>query len=266
MRACEHKGWARCRYGFLMSIRLFSRSRRTFNRWLSLVTQQQSKIKRLLTRSRNLMKRGDLWTAAGGGGCAPKLRPVLIVQDDRFDTADSVTKSRPASPRSLVAGQGALRPDGSAMSGTTDTVLTDAITKHQPHYLPGTSNGSAHTPGLGASSTTSGAARVNSGLAGIANHPPGASLPGERQERESDDLQSSEEVKVVPLTTVSREAPLLRLAVEVNDSSGLQEESYLMIDKVTTVHRSKLGQRVGKVGDEGMSAVNKALMVFLGMV
>lgn len=37
------------------------------------------------------MKRGDLWTASGGSGYAGKPRPVLIVQDDRFDTADSVT-------------------------------------------------------------------------------------------------------------------------------------------------------------------------------
>ncbi len=88
------------------------------------------------------------------------------------------------------------------MSGTTDTVLTDAITKRQLHDPPGTSNGSAHTPGLGVSATTSGAARVNSGLAGIANHPPGASLPGERQARESDDLQSSEEVNR-PMHTLS---------------------------------------------------------------
>ncbi len=107
-----------------------------------------------------------------------------------------MTEKRPASPRSLVAGQGALSPSGAAMSGTTDTVVTDAITKHQLHDPPGTSNGSAHTPGLGASATTSGAARVNSVLAGIANHPPVASLPGERQARESRDLQSWEDVNV----------------------------------------------------------------------
>ncbi len=107
-----------------------------------------------------------------------------------------MTEKRPASPRSLVAGQGALSPGGAAMSGTTDTVVTDAITKHQLHDPPGTSNGSAHTPGLGASATTSGAARVNSGLAGIANHPPVASLPGVRQARESRDFSRAEEVNV----------------------------------------------------------------------
>ncbi len=105
-----------------------------------------------------------------------------------------MTGKRPASPRVLVVGLGPLRPDGAAMSDPADTVLNDAITKHQRTRQPGTSNGSAHTPGLGASATTSGAARVNSGLAGIANHPPGASLPGERRAQESHDFSRAEEV------------------------------------------------------------------------
>lgn len=37
------------------------------------------------------MRRGQLWTAAGGGHDAGKPRPVLIVQDDLFDATDSVT-------------------------------------------------------------------------------------------------------------------------------------------------------------------------------
>jgi mRNA interferase MazF len=37
------------------------------------------------------MRRGEVWTAAGGPGYAGKLRPVVIVQDDRFDATASVT-------------------------------------------------------------------------------------------------------------------------------------------------------------------------------
>src|SRR5690349_16546906 len=37
------------------------------------------------------MKRGDIWTAAGGKDYAGKPRPVLIVQDDSFDATDSIT-------------------------------------------------------------------------------------------------------------------------------------------------------------------------------
>ncbi len=37
------------------------------------------------------MRRGDIWTAAGGKNSAGKPRPVVIVQDHRFDATESVT-------------------------------------------------------------------------------------------------------------------------------------------------------------------------------
>jgi mRNA interferase MazF len=36
------------------------------------------------------MKRGEVWTVAGGAAYAGKPRPAVIVQDDRFDANDSV--------------------------------------------------------------------------------------------------------------------------------------------------------------------------------
>jgi mRNA interferase MazF len=35
--------------------------------------------------------RGEVWTAAGGKDYAGKPRPVVIVQDDRFDATSSIT-------------------------------------------------------------------------------------------------------------------------------------------------------------------------------
>ena len=37
------------------------------------------------------MRRGDIWTVAGGKDHAGKPRPVVIVQDDSFDATDSLT-------------------------------------------------------------------------------------------------------------------------------------------------------------------------------
>ena len=34
------------------------------------------------------MKRGDIWTVAGGKDYAGKPRPVVIVQDDSFDATE----------------------------------------------------------------------------------------------------------------------------------------------------------------------------------
>ena len=36
------------------------------------------------------MKRGEIWTVAGGSDYAGKPRPVVILQDDRFDATASV--------------------------------------------------------------------------------------------------------------------------------------------------------------------------------
>ncbi|HEV2272925.1 MAG TPA: type II toxin-antitoxin system PemK/MazF family toxin [Acidobacteriaceae bacterium] len=37
------------------------------------------------------MKRGDIWTVAGGKDYLEKPRPVVIIQDDSFDATDSIT-------------------------------------------------------------------------------------------------------------------------------------------------------------------------------
>lgn len=37
------------------------------------------------------MKRGEVWTAAGGADYAGKPRPVVILQDDAFDATRSIT-------------------------------------------------------------------------------------------------------------------------------------------------------------------------------
>ena len=37
------------------------------------------------------MRRGDIWTVAGGKDYAGKARPVVILQDDSFDGTESIT-------------------------------------------------------------------------------------------------------------------------------------------------------------------------------
>jgi mRNA interferase MazF len=39
----------------------------------------------------------------------------------------------------------------------------------------------------------------------------------------------------------------------------------LMVDKLTTVPKSKLGHRIGRLDDEDIVRVNRAVLVFLGM-
>ncbi len=72
-------------------------------------------------------------------------------------------------------------------------------------------------------------------------------------------------VTVAPLTRASVDAPLLRVRVAADDLTGLQHESQVMIDKITTVRREHVGTRVGRLAPESLVEVERALMAFLGL-
>jgi mRNA interferase MazF len=107
------------------------------------------------------MKRGDIWTVAGGPDYAGKPRPAVIVQDDRFDATKSIT--------------------------------------------------------------------------------------------------------ICSFTSSAADAPLFRLLIESNARNGLEAPSRLMVDKITTVPRSKLGRRIGRLDDQDIVRLNRAVLVFLGL-
>ena len=107
------------------------------------------------------MKRGEIWTMAGGSGYASKPRPVVIIQDDVFDATASII--------------------------------------------------------------------------------------------------------VCLVTSEAIEAPILRLPVDPTSDNGLHQTSDLMVDKVVTVPRGRLGQRIGQLGDDDLLRLNRSLLVFLGL-
>ena len=107
------------------------------------------------------MKRGEVWSAAGGKDYAGKPRPVVIVQDDRFDATSSIT--------------------------------------------------------------------------------------------------------ICAFTSDPTDAPLFRLAVDPSETNGLRVTSRLMVDKITTTPRTKLGARIGTLADDDMVRLNRAMMIFLGL-
>ena len=107
------------------------------------------------------MKRGEIWTIAGGKDYAEKPRPAVILQDDRFDATDSIT--------------------------------------------------------------------------------------------------------ICAFTTDATEAPLFRLPILSEDTNGLRAPSHLMVDKITTIPKTKMGIRIGRLTDEQMVQLNRAVVVFLGI-
>ncbi len=107
------------------------------------------------------MKRGEVWTAAGGKDYAGKPRPIVIVQDDRFGATSSIT--------------------------------------------------------------------------------------------------------ICAFTTDPTDAPLFRIAVEPSATNGLATTSRLMVDKIATMPKLKLDSRIGRLADEDLLRLNRAMMIFLGL-
>jgi len=68
-----------------------------------------------------------------------------------------------------------------------------------------------------------------------------------------------------PFTTNPTPAPLFRLTVKPSAYNGLMEPSRLMVDKITTVTKAKLGKRIGQLEDNDVVRLNRAVMVFLGL-
>lgn len=80
-----------------------------------------------------------------------------------------------------------------------------------------------------------------------------------------DDHFDTDSVTVCPVTTDPTDAPLFRLELEPSAENGLREVSRLMVDKLTTIPRAKLGERVGALSGADMLRLNRAIVVFLGV-
>jgi mRNA interferase MazF len=82
---------------------------------------------------------------------------------------------------------------------------------------------------------------------------------------QDDHFDATASITVCLFTTNPVEAPLLRLQIDPSEENGLDQPSQLMVDKVTTVPRSSLGERLGRLRDDELVALNRSLIVFLGL-
>jgi mRNA interferase MazF len=78
-------------------------------------------------------------------------------------------------------------------------------------------------------------------------------------------FDATDSVTICAFTTDETEAPLFRLPVTPNGRNGLRAACRLMVDKITTVPKSKVGARVGRLDDEDILRLNQAMLVFLGL-
>lgn len=82
---------------------------------------------------------------------------------------------------------------------------------------------------------------------------------------QDDRFDATASITVCPLTTNQVQAPLTRIEVEPTSLTGIEQSSKIMIDKVTTMPRESLGDRVGRLEDPDVIRMDRALLVFLGL-
>lgn len=72
-------------------------------------------------------------------------------------------------------------------------------------------------------------------------------------------------VTICGFTRDPTDLPLFRIAVEPSESNGLEFASRIMVDKILTIPKSKLGYRIGRLSERDIARLNQAVVTFLGL-
>lgn len=81
---------------------------------------------------------------------------------------------------------------------------------------------------------------------------------------QSDLFAEAATVTVLLVSSTQQDAPLLRIPVVPDAANGLRKPSQVMVDKIMTVRRDKIGETIGILDAETMVSVTRSLAVFLG--
>ena len=82
---------------------------------------------------------------------------------------------------------------------------------------------------------------------------------------QSDLLADLESVVLCPVTSDLRNAAF-RVTVEPNPANGLRSLSQVMVDKLSTLPRTKISEPFGRLDDERMKAIDRALLLVVGVI
>lgn len=83
--------------------------------------------------------------------------------------------------------------------------------------------------------------------------------------QDDETFDAMDSITICPITTDNAESPIFRLSLTPDAANGLRAPCKVMADKITTVRKSKLGIRIGSLGDGDMSRLSHAVILFLGL-
>lgn len=78
-------------------------------------------------------------------------------------------------------------------------------------------------------------------------------------------VPTHDSITICPITSYLVEAPLFRLAIQPASQSGLKQLSHIMVDKIMTLKREKIRQKIGILSSTQQRQLNQALKFWLGL-
>ena len=72
-------------------------------------------------------------------------------------------------------------------------------------------------------------------------------------------------LSVLPVTSEIVGTPIFRITLEPSTTNGLRKVSQIMVDKIVSVKRNKVGEPFGRVEEDTLLRVNRAMAVWLGI-
>lgn len=82
---------------------------------------------------------------------------------------------------------------------------------------------------------------------------------------QSDDQDSFDSIILCLFTTFDSSKIKTRVLIEASEENGLNKDSYVMTDKIVTVDKTMLGERLGILSVDDMKAISTQLKVILGL-
>lgn len=82
---------------------------------------------------------------------------------------------------------------------------------------------------------------------------------------QSDKFDATRSMTVCPLTGTDVDAEPARFVIDPSSANGLGIRSHAMVDKISTLPKSKLGRRLGQLDANDLSRLNQHVTLFLGL-
>lgn len=72
-------------------------------------------------------------------------------------------------------------------------------------------------------------------------------------------------ITVCPLTSYLIDAPLFRVQVEAEQTTGLEVTSQIMVDKILALKIDKVREKIGRLSPDQLNQLNSALLLWLDL-